>query len=155
MCATKLMNAHRKFRVLSAGNEETASFLTGTLGLSDIEVVAVETMADAIRSAKCESYDAYILGMRFSDGNGVELCRALKLESPYIPVVFYTGDVFAADRAMGLKCGADAYLEKPYGGDIGSFILELIGEGRQLKAAYIYARLHRGVELQKRKSAQV
>jgi DNA-binding NarL/FixJ family response regulator len=80
---------------------------------------------------------------------------ALKLESPYIPVVFYTGDVFAADRAMGLKCGADAYLEKPYGGDIGSFILELISEGRQLKAAYIYARLHRGVELQNRKSAQV
>ena len=116
------MNAHRKFRVLSAGNEETASFLTGTLGLSDIEVVAVETMADAIRSAKCESYDAYILGMRFRDGNGVELCRALKLESPYIPVVFYTGDVFEADRAMGLKCGADAYLEKPYGGNIGSFI---------------------------------
>ena len=144
------MKAHPKFRVLSAGNEGTASFLTGTLGLSDIEVVAVETMADAIRTAKCGSYDAYILGMRFSDGNGVELCRALKLESPYVPVVFYTGDVFAANRAMGLKCGADAYLEKPYGGDIESFILELISEGRQRKVAYIYGRRHRGVDLQKK-----
>jgi DNA-binding response OmpR family regulator len=86
--------------------------------------------------------------MRFRDGNGVELCRALKIESPYTPVVFYTGDVFAANRAMGLKCGSDAYLEKPYGGDIESFILELISEGQQRKVAYIYARSHRRVNAQ-------
>ena len=116
------------------------------LGLKDIEVVAVDTMADAIRSAKCESYDAYVLGMRFRDGNGVELCRALKIESPYVPVIFYTGDVFAADRAMGLKCGADAYLEKPYRGDIKAFILELIREGRERKVAYIYGPRHREVD---------
>jgi len=49
---------------------------------------------------------------------------------------------------MGLKCGADAYLEKPYGGDIESFILELISEGQQRKVAYIYARSRRRVNAQ-------
>ena len=143
------MKAHKMFQVLSAGNEETSSFLKAILGYSDIEVAAANTIADAMKKSRCESYDAYILGMRFGDGTGFELCRELKIESPHVPILFYTGDVMAADRELGLQCGADRYLDKPYEGDIGSFVLELITEGRRRKVAHIYARTHRRTDMQK------
>lgn len=137
------MKAHQMFRVLSAGDEETSFFLKAILGYSGIEVAAADTIADAIKKSWCGSYDAYILGTRFSDGSGFELCRELKIESPYAPIIFYTGDVMPADRKLGLQCGADEYLDKPFDGDIGAVVLELIAETRQRKFAYIYARTHR------------
>ena len=137
------MKAEGTFSVLSAGDEETSSLLSTVLSFSNIVVVAVDTVAEALKIAKGGGFDGYILGMRFPDGDGFELCQALKSQAPYVPIAFYTGDVAAADRTMGLFCGADAYLEKPYQGDLGSFVLELIRGGRQRKIAYVYARSHR------------
>lgn len=130
------MKAHGKFSVLSAGDQETFSLLTALFGFLDIDVVGVGTVADTLQLAKLGGFAAHILGTRFSDGDGFELCRALKVEKPSVPTVFYTGDVLAGARRMGLKCGADAYLEKPYQGDIAAFVLALIRDGQQPHAGH-------------------
>ena len=109
--------------------------LAATLEFAQIRVVAADTVAEAQALAETEEFQAHILGLRFPDGNGFELCRHLKRLYPYIPNVFLTGDVMADDRELGLVCGADAYLIKPYQGDICAFVLELISEGRQRRAA--------------------
>jgi two-component system OmpR family response regulator len=127
-------------RVLSAGDEETSAILAALLSFSHIDVIAADTIAEAIELAGSSNFDVHILETRFPDGDGFELCRALKRSIPYVPNVFFTGDVLPEDRARGLSCGADAYLTKPYQGDMCSLVLELISEGRQRRAAYKNAR---------------
>jgi len=129
------MRSTEALQVLSAGDEETSRMLAAALGFANIEVIAGDSIAEAKRLAEIEDFQAHILGIRFPDGNGFELCRHLKRSYPYVPNIFLTGDVLAGDREIGLACGADAYLTKPYQGDICAFVLELISEGRQRRAA--------------------
>ena len=109
--------------------------LAATLEFAHIRVVPAHTVAEAQALAETEEFQAHILGIRFPDGNGFELCRHLKRSYPYVPNVFLTGDVLPRDRELGLLSGADAYLTKPYQGDICAFVLELISEGRERRAA--------------------
>ncbi len=46
--------------------------------------------------------------------DGVELCRALRAEGDWTPIVFVTARDDEVDRIMGLELGADDYVTKPF-----------------------------------------
>lgn len=127
-----------KHQILSAGDEETSSFLTGVLSLIDIDVISANTAEEAMKIARSTSFDAHILGVRFPDGNGFDLCRDLLRLRPLVPNAFLSGDVLSQDRVKALRCGADAYVTKPYEGDIGAFVTELIAIGRRRASKSCY-----------------
>lgn len=124
--------------VLSAGDEETSALLETLLGFEHIAVTAAHTVTEAKELAAIQDFDVHILGTRFPDGDGFELCRELKRISPLVPSIFYTGDMLPKDRSRGLACGADAYLVKPYQGDMVAIVRELIEEGHERRAAHIH-----------------
>ncbi len=58
-------------------------------------------------------YDAVVLDLMLPDGDGLDVCRRLRVHSD-VPVLMLTarGDPF--DRVLGLEIGADDYLPKPF-----------------------------------------
>jgi DNA-binding response OmpR family regulator len=58
--------------------------------------------------------DIVILDLGLPDGDGLELCRALRDRSPAPQVLIVTARDGEADVVLGLDAGADDYLVKPF-----------------------------------------
>ncbi|HBL15621.1 MAG TPA: hypothetical protein DD417_02355, partial [Elusimicrobia bacterium] len=60
--------------------------------------------------------DLVILDRGLPDGDGLELCRALRADprTQRIPILFLSARKEVADRVVGLEEGADDYLDKPF-----------------------------------------
>ena len=63
--------------------------------------------------------------------NGYEVCTMLKQDTRYqkIPIILFTAKAQEKDQKLGMECGADAYVRKPFRAQ------ELIGEIRSLLEA--------------------
>lgn len=108
------MKLTKRLSVLYAEDNEDSGFMLSTLlGFANIDVSLVRSIKEAFQSAQNRHFDLYLLDNRFSDGNGVELCRQLHEFDPQTPIVFYSGDAYESDRQKGLEAGANAYLVKP------------------------------------------
>ena len=74
--------------------------------------------ADGVRAAedclRAASYDATILDLGLSDGDGMSLLRRLRRGGDALPVLILTARDAPEDRVMGLDSGADDYLVKPF-----------------------------------------
>jgi DNA-binding response OmpR family regulator len=57
---------------------------------------------------------AVVLDVGLPDLDGVEVCRRLRAEGDWTPVVFVTARDDEVDRVLGLEIGADDYLTKPF-----------------------------------------
>ena len=58
-------------------------------------------------------YDAVVLDLMLPDGDGLEICRAIRARSD-VPILMLTARGEEADRIVGLEIGADDYLPKPF-----------------------------------------
>ena len=104
-----------KCRVLYVDDHEDSGFMfQQLLSLSDYEVTIAVTMEEALRLARSEEFDLYVLDRRLPDGSGVELCRQLNQLSPKVAVIFYSGDAYELHRQEGITAGAAAYIPKPH-----------------------------------------
>ena len=118
-----------QLRVLCADDDDACELLAATLGISNIAVKLVHTVADVLRLAQIELFDFYLLKTRLPDGNGFELCRRLRRFAPRTPVVFYSCEAYPIDRQKGLA-GAVAYLVKPFSDDLAATILQIKTTGK-------------------------
>ena len=108
------MKSTKRLSILYVENDQDACFmLSALLEFSDIDVSLARSIREAFQAAQDRHFDLYLLDNRFSDGNGFDLCRQLREFSPLTPIVFYSGDVYEADKQKGLAAGANAYLIKP------------------------------------------
>ncbi|HEX8176848.1 MAG TPA: response regulator [Pyrinomonadaceae bacterium] len=94
-------------------NEDNSSMLTVLLGLSSYEAVAAGSIEEALRLARSQSFDLFILDKRFPDGTGFALCQEIRRLHPDTPVIFYSGDAYSSDRIEGFSAGAHDYVAKP------------------------------------------
>ena len=69
---------------------------------------------DALWMAKAISYDAILLDLMLPGIGGVEVCRRLRREGVWAPVLMLTARDDVEDRVGGLDAGADDYLVKPF-----------------------------------------
>ena len=96
-----------------------SSFIILVLEDEGYEVLHVENVASALAFIGKENVDLALLDRNLPDGNGLEICRAIR-EKPSgsaIPVMFITGEKTLDDIADGLEGGADDYLIKPFSRD--------------------------------------
>ncbi len=87
-----------------------------SLHLKDLDC-QVKLAADGIRGldrARAERYDLIILDLMLPGMEGLELCRRLRSESDYTPILMLTAKSSEVDRVVGLETGADDYLTKPF-----------------------------------------
>ncbi len=83
------------------------------LALHGYEVLRAETAAEARKQLSWHPVNLIVLDIMLPDGNGVELCRELKLRY-HIPILFLTALGENQDVVEGLRAGGDDYLPKPY-----------------------------------------
>jgi len=57
---------------------------------------------------------AIVLDVGLPGLDGIELCRALRADGDWTPVIFVTARDDEVDRVLGLELGADDYLTKPF-----------------------------------------
>jgi DNA-binding response OmpR family regulator len=59
-------------------------------------------------------YDLVILDLMLPGLDGIEICKELRLEKNYTPILMLTSRSEDFDRVLGLELGADDYLTKPF-----------------------------------------
>lgn len=85
-------------------------------GLSDrgYDVTVANDGHSGYRLAKEELPDAIILDLMLPGLSGLELCRRLREQSLWIPILVLTAKDGEADETAALNMGADDYLRKPF-----------------------------------------
>jgi DNA-binding response OmpR family regulator len=73
------------------------------------------SVGEAMESIRDACFDLVILDLMLPDGDGLDVCRALRQRSDYTPILVLTARGEEVDRVIGLELGADDYLTKPFG----------------------------------------
>ena len=116
-----------KRRILLVEDEQDIAELV-TLHLGDLcdEIVVASDGHAGMRLATSDHWSLIILDLRLPGPNGLEICRAIRRDRPYQPVLMLTSMSAELDRVLGLETGADDYLTKPFS------ILELVARVRAI-----------------------
>jgi two-component system OmpR family response regulator len=69
---------------------------------------------DALWMAGAHAYDVLVLDVMLPGMDGFDLCRRLREDGVWTPVLMLTARDGIADRVRGLDAGADDYLVKPF-----------------------------------------
>ncbi len=69
---------------------------------------------EALWMARAVPYDAIVLDVMLPGADGFEICRRLRREKVWTPVLMLTARDAVDDRVSGLDAGADDYLTKPF-----------------------------------------
>ena len=69
---------------------------------------------EALWMAQAVSYDAIVLDVMLPGADGFEICRRMRGNGVWSPVLMLTARDAVDDRVSGLDAGADDYLAKPF-----------------------------------------
>ncbi len=75
------------------------------------QVEHAATAAAALAAAPC---DLVLLDLNLPDGDGVDVCRALRERNENLGIIAVTARGEERDRVVGLRSGADDYVVKPF-----------------------------------------
>jgi DNA-binding response OmpR family regulator len=64
--------------------------------------------------AMARPFDIIVLDLMLPSMDGLEICRRLRAQSRYTPILMLTARSTDVDRIVGLELGADDYLTKPF-----------------------------------------
>lgn len=105
----------KKRKVLVVEDErDIASLLALHLRDANCEVTLAEDGHDGMRLAFAKSWDLIILDLRLPGTDGLSICRALRRDLAYVPILMLTSKSSELDRVLGLELGADDYVTKPF-----------------------------------------
>ena len=96
-----------------------------TLGLEreGYVVDAAESGDLAMELARATDYEGVVLDLMLPGIDGFTVCRQLRSEGRWMPVLMLTARTDVTDRIRGLDAGADDYLVKPF--DFGELLARL------------------------------
>jgi DNA-binding response OmpR family regulator len=69
---------------------------------------------DGLDAALSGQHELLILDLMLPGLDGLSICRRLRSEERYIPILMLTAKSSEVDRVLGLEMGADDYLTKPF-----------------------------------------
>ena len=125
--ASKGIVPMNKRRILLVEDEKDIAELVA-LHLGDLcdEFVVAQDGYEGMRLVTSGSWALTILDLRLPGPDGLEICRAIRRERPYQPIMMLTSKSAELDRVLGLETGADDYLTKPFS------VLELVARVRAI-----------------------
>ena len=104
-----------KRKVLVIEDErDIAQLLDLHLRDANCEVTLAEDGHVGMQQAFARSWDLVILDLRLPGPDGLSICRALRRDLDYIPILMLTSKTSELDRVLGLELGADDYVTKPF-----------------------------------------
>lgn len=102
-------------RILIAEDEvHLAEALTQILKKHNYSVDAVHDGRSGLDYALSGIYDLLLLDIMMPEMDGISVLRALREEGDSTPVILLTAKGEISDKVMGLDCGADDYIAKPF-----------------------------------------
>ena len=110
------MSIPPKPKVLFVEDESSISGpFSKALAREGFEPIVAATAARALELADQIEPDIVLLDLTLPDGDGRDVCRALRRTSS-VPIVMVTARGTETDRIVGLELGADDYVVKPFSG---------------------------------------
>lgn len=90
-----------------------SELLTEVLTEFNFVVKAVSNGLTPLKLVEKYQYDLIILNVFLPKLNGIDLCRQLRTQGYYKPIVFWSSQDFPEFQQAGMQAGADDYLPKP------------------------------------------
>jgi two-component system OmpR family response regulator len=104
-----------RMRLLVVEDEQRlAAGLRNGLEAEGFAVDVVHNGTDGIWMARENPFDAIILDVMLPGANGYQVCRTLRSEGNWTPILMLTAKDGVWDEVEGLDTGADDYLTKPF-----------------------------------------
>lgn len=101
-------------KILVVDDEITIlKFLAEFLSLENFEVTIADNGINAILKVKEFKPDLILLDVMMPGMDGFDTCKKIREISP-IPIIFLTAKSDSRDKIMGLTCGGDDYVIKPF-----------------------------------------
>jgi DNA-binding response OmpR family regulator len=95
-------------------HEDIARLIQIHLEDLDCHVVRVADGRDALKQVAANKFDLVILDLMLPGIDGLEVCRQVRSQPFYIPIIMLTARSSELDRILGLDLGADDYVTKPF-----------------------------------------
>lgn len=105
-----------KQRILLVEDDATiAELIQLHLVNASYEVDHVETVSAGILNGTTNEYALVLLDLMLPDGDGMDVCRRLRMDKIQTPIIILTAKNEEIDKVLGLESGADDYITKPFG----------------------------------------
>ena len=111
---TKLSKMPPKHVLIVEDHQDIASLIQMHLADMDCDVVHVADGREGLQRAEQEAFDLIILDLMLPNMDGLEICRRIRNQSHYTPILMLTSKSAELDRVLGLEVGADDYVTKPF-----------------------------------------
>lgn len=100
--------------LLVEDDEDIAALLRLNLQDEGYQIVHEADGAQALQQLEKEVWDAVILDLMLPNVDGLEMCRRIRQQTRYLPVIIISARASETQRVQGLEMGADDYLAKPF-----------------------------------------
>jgi len=95
-------------------NKDLAKLLKIHLHDLDFEVELAHDGLAGLELAQTNNFDLLILDIMLPGLDGLEICRNIRSQPNYTPILMLTSKSSELDRVLGLEIGADDYVTKPF-----------------------------------------
>ncbi len=95
-------------------NADIAHLLEVNLGDIACDVQVASDGRQGLSLALEQEFDLIILDLMLPQLDGIEVCRKIRQQDGFIPILMLTARTSELDRVLGLEIGADDYITKPF-----------------------------------------
>lgn len=108
--------SNSKTIVIVDDEPDIVELVTLHLNKAGYRVVSFELAQELLKYLISKTPDLIILDLMLPDGDGIDICKLLKMEprTASVPVIMLTAKTDEMDKILGLEIGADDYVTKPF-----------------------------------------
>jgi two-component system alkaline phosphatase synthesis response regulator PhoP/OmpR family response regulator RpaB len=108
------MTKTAKYRILVVDDDkDIIQTIKGNLELDGYEVLTALDGRSCLELARSKRPDLIILDLNLPDIDGIKACQIIRREFDF-PIIMLTARDGLSDKVLGLECGADDYIVKPF-----------------------------------------
>ena len=100
--------------LLAEDEKELSNALVAIFKHNNYSVDAVYDGLEAMEYLESQNYDGVILDIMMPKMDGITVLKAIRQKGNKVPVIMLTAKSEIDDRVLGLDCGANDYLTKPF-----------------------------------------
>jgi two-component system alkaline phosphatase synthesis response regulator PhoP/OmpR family response regulator RpaB len=102
------------YRILVVDDDkDIVQTIKGNLELDGYEVLTASDGHSCLQMAREQRPDLIILDLNLPDIDGIKACQIMRREYDF-PIIMLTAREGVSDKVLGLECGADDYIVKPF-----------------------------------------
>lgn len=100
--------------LLVEDDDDLAELVQIHLKFQGHRVSRATTVAEAKAQYRQQPFDLLVLDRGLPDGDGLDICHALRQQQDWSPVLILTAQDAEMDKVEGLEAGVDDYITKPF-----------------------------------------